>query len=488
MVDLDRSTDEFFRRIQSMRHTLRMIFVVICVVLTTLAAVGYFSVGLVVLRGELRSETTWSAMDLAEHATGFELSEASSADRLDSYVRNLQDSFAPLAFEIRNADAHVLHRSGNELPTPTISWVEPIIVGATTIGELEASASLEALLIETVCIVAAGLLSGALFWFAMKRLPERSFEHSLKILSDVHSQSKRYAEEMNHAYEKLQVQYRLNEEITDELKRARDMAVASAQSKSAFLANMSHEFRTPLNAIIGFSEMMSSQCGQHLTAEDMRKYANDIFESGHHLLGIVNDILDLAKIDAGKLRLEMTPVDLYRVVNDCRTILSKSAEDTGVRIVVDQPEQDVRYALADQLKVKQIILNLMANAVKFTHEGGQVSLSLSNEGVSDVAIVVTDTGIGMTEEGIAAALEPFQQLDNSLSRRFEGTGLGLPLTKSLVDMHGGWMNIQSSPNVGTTVTVILPSIDPISVLVAAGPATNANRRIRQDPVDLATSA
>ena len=474
MAESDRSPDSFFSRIQSMRRLLRMISIVVGVIVTMLAPTSYFFAGYRALVQEIEAESAWTALYVSQRDGILEMADLDGADDLNFLISSLNESHTFLSYDLRGLTELSIQGRVEDLAPPTISREWPIVVGTTSVGDVQVSASLVPLLIETGFMAVVGLLLGLAAWFGMKRMPERSLRHSLEVLSDAHSESRRYADEMNYAYEKLQIQYRLNEEIADELTKARDLALASAKSKSAFLANMSHEFRTPLNAIIGFSEMIRSRTGRQLSAEDMRKYADDIFESGHHLLGIVNDILDLAKIDAGKLKLEVSQVDLHRIIKDCQRILSKSADDTGVRIVVEQPDRELRFALADQMKVKQIILNLLANAIKFTHHDGEVVLSLSNEGDSEVAFVVSDTGIGMTEEGIAAALEPFQQLDNSLSRRFDGTGLGLPLTKSLVDLHGGRMNIQSSPGVGTEVTVVLPSIDPISVLLAAGPAINTN--------------
>ena len=237
---------------------------------------------------------------------------------------------------------------------------------------------------------------------------------------------------------------------------ARQEADSANHSKSDFLALMSHELRTPLNAIIGFSEILKDEIMGPIGNAKYRDYAKDVNDSGLHLLGLINDILDLAKIESGKLELAEEDVDTTAVIHSCVTLVKELAERAGVKLVTEIP--DALPALrADERKLKQVLINLVSNAVKFTPPTGTVTIRTWCRTESGYVFQVIDTGIGIALEDIPNALEPFKQVDNTLSRKHEGTGLGLPLTKSLVEMHGGSLDLQSQVGVGTTVTVRFPA-------------------------------
>jgi signal transduction histidine kinase len=239
-----------------------------------------------------------------------------------------------------------------------------------------------------------------------------------------------------------------------ELAAARDLAETANRARGDFLANMSHELRTPLNAILGFSEILERGLFGPLGDPRYREFAADIHSSGKHLLEVIGNILDLAKVDAGKLELFEQDFDIVEMMQSCGRLMIEAANTGGVTLDVRAPQSPV-YIQGDATRVRQILLNLLSNAVKFTPRGKAVTLS--GEAVEDGFILrVIDTGIGMTEEEAVKAMEPFHQIDSTLARRYEGTGLGLPLTKSLVTLHDGVMDIKSVPGEGTTVTVWLP--------------------------------
>ncbi|MDI7775359.1 PAS domain-containing sensor histidine kinase [Asticcacaulis sp. EMRT-3] len=230
-------------------------------------------------------------------------------------------------------------------------------------------------------------------------------------------------------------------------------AEAANHAKSEFLANMSHELRTPLNAINGFSEIMASEMFGPLGHDRYREYAGDILSSGQHLLSLINDILDMSKIEAGKLTLRLEPVLVDEVVEDTLRLVRQRAEKAGLRIRVHLPQ--LPEISADFRALKQILLNLLTNAVKFTPHGGTITISAVATD-ENVHIRVADTGIGIAEKDLERLARPFEQIENQFSKTREGTGLGLALTKSLIEMHHGRFEVDSVLGQGTTAQIILP--------------------------------
>jgi signal transduction histidine kinase len=240
-----------------------------------------------------------------------------------------------------------------------------------------------------------------------------------------------------------------------ELRQARDESELANRSKTEFLANMSHELRTPLNAIIGFSEIMRDELLGPLGDRRYSQYARDIHGSGAHLLEIINDILDLSKIEAGKHELIEETVELPAIVKSCLMLLGERARSAEVRLEQRLPE-DLPALRADPRKLKQVMLNLLTNAVKFTPSGGTVAVTAEQLPGGGISVSVIDTGIGIDPDDFAKVLAPFGQVDSGLGRKYEGTGLGLPLSRGFIELHGGSLELDSTPGEGTTVTVTLP--------------------------------
>jgi two-component system cell cycle sensor histidine kinase PleC len=240
------------------------------------------------------------------------------------------------------------------------------------------------------------------------------------------------------------------------LSEAKSEAEAASRSKSIFLANMSHELRTPLNAIIGFSEVMEGEVFGKLGDPHYHEYANLIARSGRHLLDIISSILDFAKCEAGQTVLRREPLDLREIAEDCVRMVEPQSVSGGINLTLAQPD-DPMTIMGEPPKLRQMLLNLLSNAIKFTPAGGDVSVMLTIDGDGQPLLSVRDTGIGMDPKDIPTALTPFGQIDSGLNRTYEGTGLGLPLTKALADLHKAAFDITSRPGAGTTVSLRFPA-------------------------------
>ena len=258
------------------------------------------------------------------------------------------------------------------------------------------------------------------------------------------------------------------EDVTEKFEQERALRIALRQAeiankmKAAFLAAMSHELKTPLNAVLGFSEIIRDEVLGPVGHESYRDYAADIHRSGARLLSVINDVLDVSKLQGGLLTIDARPENL-RDVLDSALVQARGTTQDQRAIEMDMP-QDPPVLMVDPRRLAQALGNLLSNALKFTPPSGSVRFAAQPQPGGGLNLVVEDTGIGMGEETFAAALEPFRQLDGRLSRRFEGTGLGLFIAKSLAELHGGTLAVRSALGQGTTVTIALPA----SLVVAQG--------------------
>lgn len=240
------------------------------------------------------------------------------------------------------------------------------------------------------------------------------------------------------------------------LLHAKEQADFANRSKSEFLANMSHELRTPLNAIIGFAEIIKGQMFGPVGKAQYIEYAGDIFDSGQLLLSLINDILDMSKIESGKRPLVESTLNIEQIVQSVVRLVAARAKMGKLHLTTQVPK-DLPALRGEERALKQILTNLLTNAIKFTSEGGDVTLTALIDGNGRMCIKVVDTGIGIAPEDIPVALAPFGQIESALSRKHQGTGLGLPLTKALVELHGGILDLQSALGIGTTVTLTFPA-------------------------------
>ncbi|MDB5736165.1 MAG: sensor histidine kinase [Alphaproteobacteria bacterium] len=262
----------------------------------------------------------------------------------------------------------------------------------------------------------------------------------------------------------------INRALRDSEQRYREMAErerSASNAKSEFLAGMSHELRTPLNAILGFSEVIKTELYGPLGHVKYREYAEDVYSSGAHLLELINDVLDLSKIDAGKMELRESVFDIAGLVAESLALVGNRANDL-IELRVSLPD-DLPRITADKRLIKQILLNLLSNAVKFTPAGGMIRIEAEYRPDDCLSLRVSDNGIGMDQADIITAFSHYGQIDSKIARAHQGTGLGLPISRALAELHGGGLTAQSAKGVGTCVTLQLPNarMVPVEILAAA---------------------
>ncbi len=370
--------------------------------------------------------------------------------RLADLMQFSRHNDAPTEKVLENKTGQILIALGGVIEQPGLTARAPIVVSDETIGHISLTTSARPFLAGLAGFILAGLVFGFMVYGCVHHLPSRALRRVLKDLIDTQNDLRDQVGKTSKALAFAEMEQHRAEEAN--------------RAKSEFLANMSHELRTPLNAIIGFSGIMESGLRGPLN-DQYAEYNRHISQSGQNLLRIINDILDIAKIDAGQLQAEAETLDAASVVESCVGLLRPQAEGSNIALRYQQPVRMDCRVIADPRRMKQALLHLMSNAVKFTASGGQVSLMMAARKPGMIDVVIEDTGIGMTAEQIAVAFQPFRQADGSLARKYEGTGLGLALAKRLTELQGGELILESVFGAGTKVTLRLPAADPAQIHV-----------------------
>ncbi|MCH8197089.1 MAG: hypothetical protein IH904_03305 [Proteobacteria bacterium] len=405
-----------------------------------------------------------------------------SAHRLEQFLRPLFGDGRH--YRMIGADGEIIASSQ---PTPeddavhrshglSIEGVAPVFEGQNAVGTVHVLDSLWPILTATGGIMLVGLGLALAIFVILRSLPLRALQERVAEMQENEQILQTQIADLEEAHRKLEMQGESLVRLADDLLIARDEARAADRAKSEFLAAMSHELRTPLNAIIGFSEIIKNETYGPVGSLKYREYTNDIHESGQHLLDLINDILDLSKIESGTDELLEDKIEIPQIIRSALKLVGPRAQQRGINIELELPDQ-LPALRADERKLKQILVNLLSNAVKFTDAGGEVTLRAWCRMDSGYVFQIADTGIGIAPEDIPKALSRFGQVDGDLDRKFEGTGLGLPLTKALVELHGGYLDLQSEVSVGTTVTVRFPA----ERIIADEDATEKDEPAKAEP-------
>ncbi len=335
----------------------------------------------------------------------------------------------------------ILAEAGPDTLRPALTTTVPVTESGRTIAYVSIRVPLTNVIhdIATFSFFTIGI--AALFYVFLRSVPLRALRKNALSLEETESS--------------LRQQIELTQKALNTANEQRFQAESAGHAKSEFLTHMSHELRTPLNAIIGFSDLISGGYLGDLPAK-YKEYADDINVSGKHLLDLVNEILDMAKIENGQQQLMLSPTSGVSLSTECIRLMTDLASRKNIKISLIQSESELEPTMLDRIRVRQILINLLSNAVKFTPDGGSVTCEIKYTFDDRLTFIIRDTGVGMTESEIKIALKPFQQVERNASHAAQGTGLGLPLAEALTRLHDGSFDIHSQPGIGTRVTVTFP--------------------------------
>jgi len=425
-------------------------------VATLLATSGFFlAYGYHEEVSDLRLEAMRTAGQISVQARNQSTGWALDNGKLDGIIKSIHGDRSLSWYEILDRNGAVIASTGDHPGLFAVAATADISNGSTTVGTLRIAEFPHGL----ARLAGFGLLLGLFFsgcvvvvlWI----LPMRALNTAIERATSYRTELEARIVELEITRDMLEKQGAELSHTADNLFHTREKERRANNAKSEFLANMSHELRTPLNSIIGFSEMVTLQAIGPVENDRYLEYAGHINSSANHLLELINDMLDLAKVESGKLELEEEVVDFVRLYEGCRTLLEHRILDAGLRVVLVLPSEPP-LLLADKQKLRQILFNLLSNAIKNTPRGGSITTFIKTDPGSGFVFNITDTGKGMAPEDIPKALEPFGQVGDPLLNDDVGTGLGLPVTKALIELHGGTIELASLPDLGTTATVKFP--------------------------------
>lgn len=455
------------------RRTLRRLtLVVTAVVLFSIPAL-FALAGIRALQEHAMLDAAVTADRVADHAmtSGADWQQASRG------LREVLDHTPTMGVEtertLTGADGGVVIGPANPISRPVLQSRAPVVLDDTRLGEIVVAVSLRGILFETALVFGFATLIAVGLHLVIDRVALRALRQALDHLQAALRERDQALQETSDAVALLGRQNARLKSTSEELSRARDAALAADRSKSMFLAAMSHELRTPLNAIIGFSEVMARQLYGPIGHQKYRDYSADIRASGDHLLALIDDVLDLSRVEAGKLSLRREPLDVLEHVEGCCRLLDGRAVEAGIELQHAAVHAVEPTILGDRVRFRQILLNLLTNAVKFTERGGRIRVETETGPDRTVTVRIIDTGIGMSSVDLERIFRPFERVDVGTARPTEGAGLGLALSRALVREHDGELHISSVPGQGTTVTLSFPGL-------AGGPIADQRQQMSLD--------
>ena len=420
--------------------------------------------GIRALHEHVGLEAAVTAERVSNQAQGAGSEWASDTGAIREVIASIPSMGIQIERTLLGPKGKVLLPSTTRVDRPVLTARAPILINGRRVAELATSASLWPTFFETALVTMFSALIAAGLYLGIDRVVLRALRHALDHLQTAVRERDSALQETSDALALLARQNTRLKAASEELSRTRDAALTADRSKSMFLAAMSHELRTPLNAIIGFSEIMARQLYGPIGHAKYRDYANDIRSSGDHLLALIDDVLDLSRVEAGKLVLRREPLDVVEQIESCCRLVQGRATDSGIDLRFAPAANPSATILGDRVRFRQILLNVLTNAVKFTDAGGSVQVDIGDDTAGTVVIRVADTGIGMSDDDLERVFRPFEQAGVSGARAVEGVGLGLALSRALVREHDGTLNIASAPGRGTTVTLSFPTLlEPTSV-------------------------
>ncbi len=437
-----------------LRHGTNLVSGVIAALVMLAIPLSWFVMRYIHDAGLLQEEVDARAKGLSNGIALYGPDWEASSDRLLRQLSAVMPR-SGVMLRILSTRSGVLGTMGTASGGPALFAQATLYDAGLAVGRIEGTQSIWPIVANTGWPLILGLVSGIALLLALRTLPLRALDRSLSHLEASQHALEERVRELQLAKTELEGRSDALKRTISELSEARDRSEAANKAKTVFLANMSHELRTPLNAIIGFSEVIKREMFGAVGIPKYRAYAEDIHNSGKHLLSLINDLLDISRAEAGKIAFADDTVELVELVERALLLAGRGRGPTHIQLINEIPLHG-NLVTVDARRLTQVLVNLLTNAFKFTPEGGTVRISSDRSEDGGISVTVEDTGIGMAANDIPKALTVFGQVDNVFTRKADGAGLGLPLSKSLIEAHGGTLMVESTFGKGTRVTFTLP--------------------------------